>query len=334
MEAKALICSEDQAFRISDVMLPEPSEEDIVVRTCFSGISVGTELALIRNKMNWGPYPLCVGYQAVGTVEQAGAAVEGMAVGQKVYYRTQPNLTLPNGEVVTSACGLHSSHAVIPPNPTHGAAILPDGVDEATASLFVMPAVGQNGVEMADPKMGDIVVVYGAGLIGLGVVAACAFRGCVIVAIDLDEPRLEMARQFGADHCFMGNKDNLDGKIRQIAADGADIVFECTGLPECITPASSLARRYGKFVYQGNYGAAPMQWDFAGKHARRLTTYFPGDDGYAPCRRAVLKNMAAGALPWSKTITHHVPWRNAPAFYEKLNRGDTKDVLGAVICWS
>ena len=53
------------------------------------------------------------------------------------------------------------------------------GAGMNVASLFVMPAVGLYGVDMANPRMGDTVVVYGVGMIGLGVVAACAQRGCV-----------------------------------------------------------------------------------------------------------------------------------------------------------
>jgi 2-desacetyl-2-hydroxyethyl bacteriochlorophyllide A dehydrogenase len=319
---------------MSDAILPEPGEEDIVVRTCCSGVSVGTEFALIRNKLSWGPYPICVGYQAVGVVEHAGPAVKDIAVGQKVYYRTQPKMSLPDGTAVSPTCGLHCSHAVVPPNETHGPAVLPEGVEDAPASLFVMPAVGLFGTDMAGPKMGETVVVYGVGLIGLGVVAACVHRGCVVIAVDLAENRLAMARQFGADYCLRGDDEDLEQRVREIASEGADVVFECTGLPQCITPASMLTRRFGKFVYQGNYGAASISWDFLPKHQRRLTTYFPCDDGFAPSRRAVLKNMASGALPWEKTITHRVDWKDAPAFYERINRGEDRDILGSVICWS
>ena len=65
MEAKALICEEDGNFSCADVTLPEPGPEHVVVRTLYSGVSIGTEFALIHNKLSWGPYPLCPGYQGV-----------------------------------------------------------------------------------------------------------------------------------------------------------------------------------------------------------------------------------------------------------------------------
>ena len=91
------------------------------------------------------------------------------------------------------AAGVHCSAAVVNPQTTHGLELLPEGIPEDAASLFVMPAVGLNGVDTANPRMGDVVAVYGAGLVGLGVMAACSHRGCVVVAVDLEQNRLEVA---------------------------------------------------------------------------------------------------------------------------------------------
>jgi len=333
MQAKAVICDEQQNFTYADVVLPEPGPEQIVVRPHYSGISIGTEFALIRNKISWGPYPLCTGYMAVGTVEYAGKAVSGFQVGDKVYYRDNKTIHLANGQQVSAVTGTHCSLALIDPNNTHGVALLPAGVDEAAASMYVMPAVGLNGVDMANPRMGETVVVFGAGLIGLGVVAACAHRGCVVVALDLADSRLDVAKQFGADYVINGKTQNAQEALKQIAPAGADVVFEATGIPACIDPAMALCKTHGKFVYQGNYGAAPISYHFLPPHGKRLTAFYPCDDGLAPCRRAVIKNMAMGALPWERTITHRVAAQDAPALFAAINQGQD-DILGAVIDWS
>ena len=68
MQAKALITRADQSFAIEAVEVPTPAPDQVLIRTCYSGVSVGTEFALIRNKISWGPYPLCTGYQATGIV--------------------------------------------------------------------------------------------------------------------------------------------------------------------------------------------------------------------------------------------------------------------------
>jgi threonine dehydrogenase-like Zn-dependent dehydrogenase len=136
----------------------------------------------------------------------------------------------------------------------------------------------------------------------------------------------------GADCVIDGASHDVDQEVRKIAPQGADVVFECTGLPQCIDPAIALCRPHGSFVWQGNYGAAPVSMHFLPPHGRRLRMFFPCDDGLQPCRRAVVKNIAQGVLPWEKTITHRVPSGEAPAMYERINQGDA-DVLGVVIRW-
>lgn len=333
MQAQAIICDEQQNFTYADVVLPEPSPDQIVVRAHYSGVSIGTEFALIRNKISWGPYPLCTGYMAVGTVEYAGKNVSDFQTGDKVYYRDNKTLHLADGQKVSAVTGTHCSLALIDPNNTHGVALLPVGVNEEAASMYVMPAVGLNGVDMANPRMGEIVVVFGAGLIGLGVVAACSQRGCVVVAIDLENRRLDVAQQFGADYVINSKTQNAQEALKQIAPAGADVVFEATGIPACIDPAMALCKTHGKFVYQGNYGAAPISYHFLPPHGKRLTAFYPCDDGLAPCRRAVIKNMAMGALPWERTITHRVQAADAPALFTAINQGKD-DILGAIIQWA
>jgi threonine dehydrogenase-like Zn-dependent dehydrogenase len=186
---------------------------------------------------------------------------------------------------------------------------------------------------MANPRMGDTVVVHGVGQIGLGVVAACAHRGCTVIAVDLLEQRLEIARQLGADHCVNGANRAVHDAIQSLTPGGADVVFECTGLPQCIDPAIAVCRTHGKFVWQGNYGAAPLSMHFLPPHGRRLQMFFPCDDGLQPCRRAVIKNMAMGALQWDRCITHRIVAAEAPALFERINAGRANDVVGAVIQW-
>ena len=333
MKARALICDEKQRFSMQAVTLPDPAPDQVAIRTQYSGVSIGTEFALIRNKISWGPYPLCTGYMGSGVVETVGSNIRNFKAGDKVYYRMNAGMTLANGQKVSCVSGGHASHVVLNPNTTHGAARVPDGAGMDTAAMFVMPAVGLYGVHLSNPKLGQTVVVYGVGLIGLGVVAACAHRGCVVIAVDVNPRQLAIAREMGADHLVDGSRQDVKAEVAKIAPEGADAVFESTGIPACIGPAMALCRTLGSFVWQGNYGAAPVSFDFMAAHGRRLSMFFPCDDGLQPCRRAVVKNMAMGALKWEKTITHRISCEEAPAMYERINKGD-KDVVGVVIQWA
>ena len=335
MHAKALVSDENQNFSYADVTLSDPGPEHVLIRTLYSGVSIGTEFALIRNKISWGQYPICTGYQGVGVIEQVGNQVGTFKVGDKVYYReNREGMQLAAGQQVSAVAGVHCSSAVVNSQTTHGLELLPEGVPDDAASLFVMPAVGLNGVDTANPRMGDVVAVYGAGLVGLGVTAACSHRGCIVVAIDLERNRLEVAKKLGADYLINGATKNVVEELHEIAPEGADVVFESTGVPGCVDPAIELCKPYGKFVYQGHYGTEPLCYRFAPPHTKRLTMFYPCDDGFEPCRRAVLKNMATGVLPWHHTITHRLESEESPTFYDAINNDSAKDVVGAVIRWS
>lgn len=334
MHAHALICDEHRHFSLERVVLPDPGPTQVLIETHFSGVSIGTEFALIRNKIRWGPYPLCTGYQAVGRVAVVGEQVTGFRAGDRVYYRDNRRLALADGTAVSAVAGTHCSHAVVDPAATHGIALLPAGVPEDVGSLFVMPAVGLYGVDTANPRMGQVVAVYGVGMIGLGVVAACSHRGCVVVAIDLQPNRLDIARRLGADHVLNPATQPVEEELKKIAPQGADVVFESTGLPRCLDPAIALCKPFGKFVWQGNYGEEPVSVHFLPAHGKRLQMFFPCDDGMAPCRRAVLKNIATGALKWGECLTHRVAAADAPALYERIDTGQAGEVVGAVIRWT
>ena len=333
MDARALICDEKQNFSIENVTLEDPAPDQVAIRTLYTGVSIGTEFALIRNKLSWGPYPLCTGYMGTGVIEAVGADIDNFEVGDEVYFRGNDAMTLVDGTSVTCVSGAHSNHIVIKPNTTHGVDHMVPGAALDVACMFVMPAVGLYGVDMANPRMGETVVVYGTGLIGLGVVAACTHRGCTVVAVDINDRRLTIAKTLGADFVIDGRSVDVAEEVKRIAPKGADVVFECTGIPRCIDPAIALCREHGSFVWQGNYGSAPISMDFLPPHGRRLRMFFPCDDGWQPCRRAVVKNMAMGALQWERCITHRIPFAEAPAMFQRINEGKDEHIVGVVINW-
>ena len=335
MKSSALICNAQQEFSLQEFDIPGLAPTDMLVRCNWSGVSVGTEFAVIRHKITYGPFPICTGYQAVGIVEDIGADVSRFEVGDKVYYRRSFLPMEVGGEPVTSCSGAHSSYAIMPEDAE--VEIMPDGVDEATGALFVMPAVGYNAVDMAGVQMGDVVAFHAVGLIGLGALAAARLRGAETIAIDLNPRRLDMAKELGAAHVIDASElsaDEVRVRVEEIQPGGADVVFEGSGIPSCLDLAFPLARLKGKFVFLGHYGKAPVSFNYLVPYAKQLTAFFPCNDGLAPCRQAVLRNIATGAIPWHRTITHRVAASEAPNLYAKINRNDLPDLMGAVIQWS
>ena len=331
--ARALICTRHDTLAMDDVVLPEVGDQDILVRTLFSGVSVGTEFAVISGKIDWGPMPLVTGYQGAGVVEEVGAGVGGFSVGDRVYYRDNTRITLSDETPVNSAAGVHCSHALIDTWTTHGLAKLPEGIDPKPASLFVLPAVGLHGVNAAGIGVGDRVCVFGLGPIGLGVVAAASRRGAHVTGVDVSAPRLSLAAEFG-----VGVTEKLDPTTvptdQLVARLGEfDAVFEATGLHALIDPAIRVCREGGTFVWQGNYGEGPVSFEFLSAHMKQIRMAFPCNDGLEPARAAVIRAMADGTLPWERTISHVVPSHDAPEFYAAVRNRTLPQMTAAVIEW-
>ncbi|MEI6050308.1 MAG: medium chain dehydrogenase/reductase family protein [Bacteroidota bacterium] len=332
---KAILCTDDQKIFVARLILPDLRPKDILIKNLYSGISNGTELMLIRKKVSWGSFPIWLGYQAVGIVEKIGSEVNEFKVGDKVYHRGCSVTATINGQHISSTSGAHGTYAIVDTTShLYSAAILPDKIDMEAASLFVMASVGLNGVNLSGVKTGDIVVVQGAGLVGLGNVAAAKLRGATVIIIDIQPDRLKIALKLGADHTINATQENVSQRIAQLAPHGPDIVFESTGLAQFINIALSYCKIYGKFVFQGDYGQfGQLSFNFYLAHEKLLTAYFPSDDGFQPCRKTIMDWMAIGALKWEQTITHRLSVEDAPEFYNTIKSGETQNVLGAVIRW-
>ena len=343
MDAKALIVHEDQSFSIEAVRLAEIGPNDTLVRTVSSGVSIGTEFALVRRKLDWGPYPLCTGYQNTGIVERVGSEVTHLKPGDRVFTRgnRQP-VSLLDGTPVSCSVS-HASYTVCDASADsiEGPGLVPEAVDMGTASMFVMPAVALHGVDMAQPTALDTVAAYGVGQIGIGVVALASLRGCRVIALDVNDKALELARAMGAEHLINVSDSDWKDQFDALVPDGADVVFENTGIPACLDVAVELTRRTpahlvdgnAKFVFQGNYGAAPITTHFLPSHERQLRTFYPCSDGLGPNRERVMRLLATGALKWEMVITHRLPYTEAPAVFKAINKGE-KEFVGVILNWS
>ena len=332
MNAQALICDAQHHFALRDVTLPDPGPGDLVIRTLWSGVSIGTEFMFVRGSLDGVRYPLCTGYMATGVVEATGAEVSGYAAGDLVYFRASPGMLL-DGVPVHTTGGSHASHSVVDAG-RPDTALLPAGVPVDVASAFVLPGVGLHGVDISNPRLGDSVLVFGVGLVGLSVVVWANLRGCVVVAVDRDAARLEVARKLGARHLIDASTTDVAQAVEERWPGGCDVVFEATGLPRNIDDAIALTRPRGKFVWQGHYGKDPIHFRYPVPHGKRVKMFFPCNDGEEPAREMIMHNLALGYLPWQHTVTHRVTSVQAPELYRGILNGNADGVIGALIHWS
>jgi len=332
MKTRAFVGDSNKQVKLRDVEIPEPGPDDLAVRTICSGVSIGTESLWLDENAKDSNAPIATGYQAVGVIESTGANVSDFQPGDRVAYRGPAAMTLvESGKPVTVRNGSHCANAVFPAD---WAVPVPEGVDPAPASLFVMFGTALHGVDRARPKLEDWVLVHGCGLIGLAVVAVNALHGCRVIAVDQEPGRLEIAGQLGANHSLDASNVDIAEELKGITGGGADVVFESTGVPACVPVAANLCRRGATFVYQGNYGKdTSVEFGFGLAHWYELNMIHTCGPGGNRATETFLKHLARGTVPWDAVITHRHRAEEAEELLDNVLNKRVKDVLGMVIEW-
>ena len=287
-----------------------------------------TTLDALRSKLG---QPIPLGYCNVGSVAAVGVDAVGFAPGDRIVSNG------PHAEVVRVSTNL--------------AAKIPDGVSDEAASFTVVAAIGLQGIRLAEPTLGEAVVVTGAGLIGLLTIQLLRAHGARVLAIDFNEHRLALARQFGAETCNPGSTDPVAAGMAFSRGNGVDAVLitASTVSSEPVAQAARMSRKRGRIVLVGVAGLELSRADFYEKELsfQVSCSYGPGrydasyEDGghdypfgfvrWTEQRNfeAILDMMADGRLDVMPLITHRYAIDDAGTAYRTLT--DSKDALGIVL---
>ena len=345
---------------------PQVSTNSLIVQTATTLISSGTERMLVDfgrssyiNKARQQPekvkmvmekiqtdglmttieavqsklaQPLPLGYCNVGVVAEIGAGVEGFKVGDRV---------MSNGP-----------HADLVKVPKNLCAHIPDAVDNESAAFAVLASIGLQGIRLAQPTLGEAFVVTGVGLIGLLTLQLLRAHGCRVLAIDFDEAKLTLARQYGAATCNPGRgEDPVAAGMAFSRGQGVDgvIITASTKSNDPVAQAARMSRKRGRIVLVGVTGLELSRADFYEKELsfQVSCSYGPGryDPNYEDKGQdyplgfvrwteqrnfeAVLDMLASGQLNVKLLITHRFAFEDAPKAYEALT--EDKSCLGILM---
>jgi predicted dehydrogenase/threonine dehydrogenase-like Zn-dependent dehydrogenase len=306
-------------------MIDKARQQPDKVRMVFDKVRTDGVMAAIdavRSKLD---QPLALGYCNVGTVIGAGAGVTEFKAGDRV---------VSNGN--------HAGVVSVPKNLCAG---IPDNVEDESAVFTVLGAIGLQGLRLAQPTLGETVVVTGLGLIGLMTVQMLRAQGCRVMGIDYDPQRLEMARKFGAYALDASVSDDVVMRAVDFSRGrGVDavIITASTESSEPVSQAAKMCRRRGRIVLVGVTGLKLSRQDFYEKEItfQVSCSYGPGryDASYEQKGQdypvglvrwteqrnfeAVLDLMASNALDMAPMITHRFPVERAEAAYSVLTSGE------------
>lgn len=327
MKVKAIIFESRGNVGFREIEIPKINDDEVLLKTHFSGISTGTETWHLNNRHKWmmDGYPYVPGYQKSGIIVEVGRNVKNLKEGQWAFYNSTRldqksgiNLDGPNGHIEYSIC-----------NPEKVVQI-EDGTDPRGPAFGIVCAVGCVGVKMSQVRKDELVVVIGQGLIGQMSGQAARRKGAFVITADVVPNRVELSSKYSADIAINSKEKDLLSVIKEKKSGLADVVIETTGRSDMYAKCLKMIRWEGRIALQGYYPEI-INVDFHDSHAKRAIVSFPcawDHDGLVE----VINGMANGTCQMVPLITHTFKPESAPSAY-KFIQEHPEECLGVLFDW-
>ncbi|XHR26859.1 MAG: zinc-binding alcohol dehydrogenase family protein [Chthoniobacteraceae bacterium] len=198
--------------------------------------------------------------------------------------------------------------------------ILSPKLSELELALVEPLSVGFHAVGRGQVTKADTVLVFGCGMIGLGAIASAGLEcGARVIAVDIDDAKLELARQCGAAHTVNSRRENLETEVAEMTGgEGVNVVIEAVGLPQTYTQAVSVVAFAGRIVYIG-YAKASVAYETKYFVMKELDIRGSRNATKQDFERVVAV-LESGRYPSERTVTHTVPFAQAGEALEAWSR--------------
>ncbi|MGA8109592.1 MAG: zinc-binding alcohol dehydrogenase family protein [Acidobacteriaceae bacterium] len=259
---KALVLDGPRAARIGEIAEPgEPGAEEVLLRVRLVGMC-GSDLSTYEGRNPLVSYPRIPGHEIAAEIAAVGAAVPeefrpGMAVTLLPYAscgtcaacrRGRPNACRGNQTLGVQRDGAMTEYVLTPWPKLRKASRL----DMRTLALVEPLTVGNHAAARGGVTPDDTVLVIGCGMVGLGAIASAAFRGARVLAMDMDDAKLDLARRAGAREGLNSRRDSVEERLRELTGGhGPDVVIEAVGTPDTYRLAVEAVAFAGRVVFIG-----------------------------------------------------------------------------------
>ena len=327
---------------------PKPSiidDTDAIIRVDSTTIC-GTDLHILKGDVPAVTDGRILGHEAVGTVEEVGAGVKTVKVGDRVLVSCITSCgscrfcregrygqCLGGGGWILGHLidGTQAEYVRVPfaDNSTHP---VPPGVSDEKVLMLsdILPTGFEVGVRNGAVQPGDVVAVVGAGPIGLAaIMSARLFSPSHIVAIDMADSRLDAAKQFGADIVVNNSLQDPEEVVAGLTGGlGADVAIEAVGVPATFELAARLARPGGHIANIGVHGE-PVTLHLEDLWIRDVTiTTGLVDTSTTPM---LLRLVRSDQVDASKFVTHHFDLHEFEKAYDVFGRAADTGALKVVL---
>ena len=290
---------------------PVPGADEVLIRLEYVGFC-GSDLNTYLGRNPMVKLPVIPGHEIGAVVEKVGEAVPeiirpGMTVTVNPYTNCGKCPSCRNGRV--NACQFNETLGVQRNGAMREKMVLPwtkiipaEGLDVRTCALVEPMSVGFHAVERGAVCDIDTVMVIGCGMVGLGAVVRSALRGATVIAADIDDEKLALARQMGAAHTVNTMTEDVHARLQEITAGaGPDVIIEAVGNPHTYRMAVDEVAFTGRVVC---IGYANSEVSFQTKYFVQKELDIRGSRNAMPSDfRAVIRYMQKGECPVDRLVS-------------------------------
>ncbi len=343
---QAIICYGPEDYRIEEYAVPQPGPEEVVVKVKSVGICASDLKCYQGAPLFWGDAhregycqaPVIPGHEFVGEVVALGSGADekyslelgDMAVSEQIVpcwrcrfcLRGQYWMCQYEHDVYGFRQKVFGGMAEYMKFPVGSLNYRVPSSIPAQHAAFIEPlGCAIHAVQRGDIKLDDVVVIAGAGPLGLGMVVAARLKNPrLLIALDLNEQRLQIAKECGADLALNPSKiDVVDEVLKLTAGYGCDVYIEATGYPTAVEQGLHMIRKLGTFVeFSVMREPVTVDWTIIGDtkelniHGSHLSPY---------CYPIAIDMIEKGLLPMDKIVTHQLPLDQFHKGMDLVNQG-------------
>ena len=332
---KAMLLTDYKKLELVDIPKPEFQSNELLIRVEACGIC-GSDIHGWDGSSGRRKPPLVMGHEAAGVIEEVGSSVTKFEAGERVTFDSMVScgrcdscfsgsLNLcENRQVMGVACdefrrnGAFAEYVVVP---EHIAFRFPEQLKFEHAAMVEPVSIAIHAANITPIQLGDSALVVGSGMIGLLVVQAARLAGCsTVIAVDLDDQKLEIAKSLGADLALNAkNDDVLEQVLAYTGGKGADVSFEVVGATPTVKSAIECTRRGGAVTLVGNLAPQidlPLQSVVT--REIRLQGSCASNGEYPQC----IDYLTRGDIKVDPLITAKAKLEDGPSWFDRLYAGE------------
>ncbi len=330
---KAVVAYGPNDYRLETVPVPECGADDVIIKVeavgiCGSDVKCWHGSPYIWGGPGRGKYiqdPVIAGHEFYGKVVAIGPLAKekhGIGIGDYVV----PEQIVPCGVCrfcqtgMYHICQQHDIFGFIKDRAEGGMAEyarlpiksrihkFPAGFDLSVAAYVEPLGCAIHAVEQGDVQFDDVVAVAGMGPLGLGMLQGCVLKNAKeVVAIDLQDKRLEMAKEFGATRCINPAKEDVEAVISELTGGyGCDVYIHASGHPKGVLQGLRIIRKGGRYVeYSVFTDEVSADWSMIGDG--KEIQIRGGHLSPMGCYTSAIRFLHSGKMKADKMITHRLP---------------------------